>query len=131
MKFLSIASVAAVAAAVIGGAAFAADAGNSSGTSGAVVAPKPAASAPAASASSPAPVVAPKPTASNAPAPAAAQGITRQAYLDLAGKRFDSMDANHDGILTGAERKAHNNKPAKEQGASSTVAPAKPSTAKM
>jgi hypothetical protein len=108
MKFLSIASVAAVAAAVFGSAVFAADAGNAS--SGAVVAPKPAASA---------------------SAPAAIKGTTRQAYLDQAAKRFDSMDANHDGILTSEERKAHSGNSVKSQGASSTVAPAKPSTAKM
>lgn len=116
MKFLSIASVATVSAAVFGSAVFAADVGSPS--TGAVVTPKPAVSAPAASAS----------------APIAIKGTTRQAYLDQAAKRFDTLDANHDGILTGEERKAHNNgsKVAKPQGASSTiVAPAKPSTAKM
>ena len=115
MKFLSVASAAAVAATMFGTAAFAADAGNSSSTSGATVAPKPAVSAPAASAA----------------APPAIKGVTRQAYLDQAAQRFDSMDANHDGILTREERKAHSSKPAKEQGARSTVAPASPSTAKM
>jgi len=115
MKFLSIASVATVSAAVFGSAVFAADVGSPS--TGAAVAPKPAVSAPAAKASAPV---------------AAIKGTTRQAYLDQAVKRFGSMDANHDGILTGEERKAHNSKSVRPQGASSTVvAPAKPSTAKM
>jgi len=115
MKFLSIASVATISAAVFGSAVFAADVGSPS--TGAVIAPKPAVSAPAASASAPA---------------VAIKGTTRQVYLDQAAKRFDSMDANHDGILTSEERKAHNSKTVKPQGASSTVvAPAKPSTAKM
>ena len=76
------------------------------------------------------PGAAPKPAAT-ASAPAAVKSISRQAYLDQAAKRFDAMDANHDGILTSDERKAHNAKPAHERGASSTVAPVKPSTVKM
>ena len=35
----------------------------------------------------------------------APQDVTRQQYLDQAGKRFDAMDANHDGKLTSVERR--------------------------
>jgi hypothetical protein len=41
---------------------------------------------------------------------AAAQSTSRQDYLDQAAKRFDAMDANHDGTLTIAERRAYNSK---------------------
>ena len=40
--------------------------------------------------------------------------MTRDQYIDhardLAGKRFDAMDANHDGKLTTAERRAYSKK---------------------
>ena len=47
-------------------------------------------------------------------APAAADGMTREQYLERAkeratqraGVRFDQMDANHDGVLDRAERRA-------------------------
>jgi hypothetical protein len=50
-------------------------------------------------------------------ASAAADGITRQQYLERAreratqraGVRFDQMDANHDGVLDRAERRAWRN----------------------
>jgi hypothetical protein len=44
----------------------------------------------------------------------APQEMTREQYIDhardLAGKRFDAMDANHDGKLTTAERRAYSKK---------------------
>lgn len=73
------------------------------------------AQAPAASAPTP-----PPPAASaSAPAPPAAAGprrrggadITRDDYIDrakrAAERRFDAMDANHDGVLTADERRAY------------------------
>jgi hypothetical protein len=44
--------------------------------------------------------------AADAPNANAGKDITKQAFLDRAAKHFDAMDANHDGTLTGAERKA-------------------------
>ena len=49
-----------------------------------------------------------------AAAPSAADGVTREQYLERAreratqraGARFDQMDANHDGVLDRAERRA-------------------------
>ncbi len=54
------------------------------------------------------------PAAAPAAAPSAADGITREQYLERAreratqraGARFDQMDANHDGVLDRAERRA-------------------------
>jgi hypothetical protein len=52
---------------------------------------------------------APKPKRARAPSE-----MTRDQYVDrardAAGKRFDAMDANHDGKLTTAERRAYNKK---------------------
>ena len=73
-------------------------------------------------ASTPPPPVAAPPAAS--PAPAAAGGITRDDYIQkaqdraakAAAKRFDAMDADHDGVLTpdeiAAYRAAHSRKKA-------------------
>jgi hypothetical protein len=56
--------------------------------------------------------------------PAAGKDISRQAYLDHAAKRFDAMDSNKDGVLSGAERKAaFQNHRHHRHGAASTVAP--------
>jgi len=49
-----------------------------------------------------------------APAPKKGGGdITRDAFIERAknsaGKRFDQMDANHDGVLSAAERRAARN----------------------
>jgi len=62
--------------------------------------------------------------------PGASQSITRQAYLDHAGKRFDAMDKNHDGTLSSDERKAAHHGKRHARGAGSTVAPSTPSTPK-
>jgi hypothetical protein len=56
----------------------------------------------------------PAPAASKADAPKAA-GITRQQYIDQAAKRFDTMDANKDGLLTQDESRAHARKAREEQ----------------
>jgi hypothetical protein len=61
----------------------------------------------------------------------AGKDITRQAYLDRAAKRFDTMDANHDGVLSSAERKAafqHHRRHA--HGMSSPTTPANPASDK-
>jgi hypothetical protein len=51
----------------------------------------------------------PKPKRTRAPSE-----MSREQYIDhardLAGKRFDAMDANHDGKLTSAERRAYSKK---------------------
>jgi hypothetical protein len=77
---------------------------------------------PAATSPTPPPPVAAPPAAS--PAPAAAGGITRDDYIQkaqdraakAAAKRFDAMDADHDGVLTpdeiAAYRAAHSRKKA-------------------
>jgi hypothetical protein len=56
-----------------------------------------------------APAAAPPPAATT-PAPKRGADITRDAYIErakhAAEKRFDRMDADHDGVLTGDERRA-------------------------
>jgi hypothetical protein len=99
MRFLNTAAVAALAAALLAGPVFAADTASPSGST---------AAAPAKSRVS--------------------KDITRQAYLDLAGKRFDAMDANHDGTLTVAERQAAHHGMRHARGAAPSVAPSAPST---
>jgi len=99
MRFLNTTTAAALAAALLAGPVFAADAGSPSAN----------------------------PTA--APAKShVSKDITRQAYLDLAGKRFDAMDANHDGTLTVAERQAAHHGMRHSRGATPSVTPSAPST---
>lgn len=64
--------------------------------------------------SSPAPAAAPPPSAAApaSPAPAGRNGdITRDEYVERAKanaeRRFDRMDADHDGVLTADERRAY------------------------
>ena len=64
-----------------------------------------------------------------ADSPNAGKDITKQAFLDRAAKRFDAMDANHDGTLTSVERKAAREKFRAEHPRRGTAAkPAAPST---
>ena len=74
----------------------------------------PAAGAKTAQTETTAPKATPKPKRTRAPSE-----ITRQAYVDhareMAEKRFDAMDTNHDGKLTVAERRAYYKKVREER----------------
>jgi hypothetical protein len=54
-------------------------------------------------------------TPARGPAARTDKGIARQEYLDQAAKRFDAMDADHDGTVTTVERRAYDRKMAEER----------------